>query len=102
MQMIVESHKQFLKCILQGKVKEAHPGRRRTSWLKIVRTWFKKTSTELFLLAVHKLMIARIVSICPTFVANGYFKKKKQEEGAFAYSLIAYSVNLQVPIGKPE
>lgn len=47
-------------------------------------------------------MIARIVSICPTFVANGYFKKKKQEEGAFAYSLISYSVNLQVPIGKPE
>lgn len=61
--MIVESHKQFLKCILQGNVKEAHPGRRRTSWLKIVTTWFKKNSTELFLLAVHKLMIARIVSI---------------------------------------
>jgi hypothetical protein len=39
---------ELLKTILQGKVLvERGPGKRRTSWLKNLRTWFSKTTTEL-------------------------------------------------------
>lgn len=58
-----ESRYQLLQCILQGKVDgKRGPGRRRISWLKNLRTWFNKTTTELFRLAVNKVMIARMVS----------------------------------------
>ncbi|CAH1285836.1 unnamed protein product [Diabrotica balteata] len=53
----------LLQSILQGKVKgKRGPGRRRISWLRNLRTCFKKTSTELFRAAVSKVMIANMIS----------------------------------------
>jgi hypothetical protein len=38
------------------------PGRRRISWLKNLRTWFSKTTTELLRAAVNKVIIARMIA----------------------------------------
>jgi len=52
----------LLKSILQGKVfGKRGPGRRRISWPKNLRTWYSKTTTELFKAAVNKVITARMV-----------------------------------------
>uniref|UniRef100_A0A8D8SWG1 Uncharacterized protein n=1 Tax=Cacopsylla melanoneura TaxID=428564 RepID=A0A8D8SWG1_9HEMI len=44
-----ETKYKLVKSILQGKVfGERGSGRRKISWLKHLRTWFSKTTTELF------------------------------------------------------
>lgn len=53
----------LLKSVLQGKVYgKRGPGRRRISWLKNLRTWFSKTTTELFRAAVNKVIISRMIA----------------------------------------
>jgi len=53
----------LLKSILQGKVfGKRGPGRRRISWLKNLRTWYSKTTTERFKAAVNKVIIARMLA----------------------------------------
>lgn len=53
----------LLQTIMQGKVKgKRGPGRRRISWLRNLRTWFGKTSTELFRAAANKVIIANMIA----------------------------------------
>jgi hypothetical protein len=52
----------LLKSILQRNVLgERGPGRRRITRLKNLRTWFLKTTSELFKGAVDKVIIARMI-----------------------------------------
>lgn len=58
-----ESRFQLLQVIIQGKVQgKRGVGRRRISWLKNLRTWFSKTTTQLFRAAVNKVIIAKMVA----------------------------------------
>lgn len=53
----------LLQLILQGKIQGRRgPGRRRISWLKNLRTWFGKTTSELFRAAANKIIIAGMVA----------------------------------------
>uniref|UniRef100_A0A8D9FE12 Uncharacterized protein n=1 Tax=Cacopsylla melanoneura TaxID=428564 RepID=A0A8D9FE12_9HEMI len=50
---------ELLQLILQGKIdSKRQPGRRRISWLANLRTWFGKSSTQFFRIAVDKVRIA--------------------------------------------
>uniref|UniRef100_A0A8D8W5N2 Craniofacial development protein 2 n=2 Tax=Cacopsylla melanoneura TaxID=428564 RepID=A0A8D8W5N2_9HEMI len=63
----------LLQSILQGKILGRRgPGRRRTSWLKNLRTWFGKTSPDLFRIAADRVRIAMIIAN----VRNGFFEQK--------------------------
>ncbi|KAL1456665.1 hypothetical protein WDU94_001378 [Cyamophila willieti] len=54
---------ELLQQILQGKIdSKREPGRRRISWLANLRTWFGKSSTQLFRIAVDKVRIAMMVA----------------------------------------
>lgn len=54
---------QLLQNILQGKVLgKRGAGRRRISWLKILRTWYTVTTTGLIRAAENKVMIAVMVA----------------------------------------
>uniref|UniRef100_A0A8D8Y176 Craniofacial development protein 2 n=3 Tax=Cacopsylla melanoneura TaxID=428564 RepID=A0A8D8Y176_9HEMI len=54
---------ELLQLILQGKIdSKREPGRRRISWLANLRTWFGKSSTQLFRIAVDKVRIAMMVA----------------------------------------
>lgn len=58
-----ESRYALLQNILQGKIfGRRGPGRRRTSWLKNLRTWFQKSSLQLFRDAVDKVKIAIMIA----------------------------------------
>lgn len=53
----------LLQTILQGKISGRRgPGRRRISWLKNLRTWFNKTSSQLFRIAADKVRIAMMIA----------------------------------------
>jgi Reverse transcriptase (RNA-dependent DNA polymerase) len=53
----------LLQSIMQGKIKgKRGPGRRRVSWLRNLRTWFGKTSAELFRAATNKVIIANMIA----------------------------------------
>lgn len=53
----------LLQLIIQGKVNSRRgPGRRRISWLKNLRQWYGKTSSELFRAAVNKVSIAMMIA----------------------------------------
>uniref|UniRef100_A0A8D8XEP5 Craniofacial development protein 2 n=1 Tax=Cacopsylla melanoneura TaxID=428564 RepID=A0A8D8XEP5_9HEMI len=58
-----EGRYELLQCILQGKIAgKRAPGRRRISWLANLRTWFGKSTTQLFRIATNKIMIARMIA----------------------------------------
>lgn len=53
----------LLQQILQGKINSKRaPGRRRISWLANLRTWFNKSSAELFRIAINKVKIAMLIA----------------------------------------
>ncbi|CAI6349882.1 unnamed protein product [Macrosiphum euphorbiae] len=53
----------LLQCILQGEIdSKRSPGRRRTSWLANLRTWFDKNSVELFRSATDKTRISMMIA----------------------------------------
>jgi hypothetical protein len=53
----------LLHLIIQGKIMGTRgPGRRRTSWLKNLRQWFRKSTSSLFRAAVNKVMIANLIA----------------------------------------
>lgn len=53
----------LLQLIMQGKIQgKRPPGRRRTSWLKNLRTWFNLSTSSLFRAAVSKLKIALMIA----------------------------------------
>lgn len=38
------------------------PGKSRISWIKNLRTWYAKTTTEVFRAAVNKVVITRMIA----------------------------------------
>lgn len=53
----------LLQQTLQGKINSRRaPGRRRISWLANLRTWFDKSSAELFRIAISKVKIAMMIA----------------------------------------
>lgn len=53
----------LLQLIIQGKIQGRRPpGRRRTSWLKNLRTWFGLSTRSLFRAVVCKVRIARMIA----------------------------------------
>jgi hypothetical protein len=50
---------------------ETGPGRRRISWLKNLRTWLSKTTTELFWAAVNK---SSLLGRLPIFETNRHLE----------------------------
>lgn len=53
----------LLQTIIQGKILGRRgPGRRRISWLRNLRTWFGKTSAELFRACTNKVIIANMIA----------------------------------------
>uniref|UniRef100_A0A2A4JBK9 Reverse transcriptase domain-containing protein n=1 Tax=Heliothis virescens TaxID=7102 RepID=A0A2A4JBK9_HELVI len=53
----------LLQLIMQGKIQGRRtPGRRRTSWLKNLRTWFNLSTRSLFRAAVSKVKIALMIA----------------------------------------
>lgn len=86
----------LLKSVIQEKVVgKRGPGRKRISWL---RTWFSKTTAELFRAAVNEIIIARIVANN----RNEYALEEEEEDtkfrsvsftdffGLYYYSVIIY------------
>uniref|UniRef100_A0A8D8T8A4 Craniofacial development protein 2 n=1 Tax=Cacopsylla melanoneura TaxID=428564 RepID=A0A8D8T8A4_9HEMI len=58
-----EHRYQLLQQILQGKIAGRRPpGRRRISWLANLRTWFNKSSAQLFRIATNKVRIAVMIA----------------------------------------
>lgn len=54
---------ELMRVIMQGKIKGKRSiGRRRLSWLRNLREWFRCSSIELFRAAVDKVKIARMLS----------------------------------------
>lgn len=53
----------ILQLVMQGKINSKRgPGRRRTSWLRNLRQWTGKTSTDLFRAAVDRIKWARMIA----------------------------------------
>lgn len=58
-----EHRYELLQLILQGKIDSRRgPGRRRISWLANLRSWFGKSSAELFRIATNKVRIAMMIA----------------------------------------
>lgn len=54
---------QLLQLLIQGKIQgKRPPGRRRTSWLKNLRTWFNMSTRSLFRAAVSRVKIALMIA----------------------------------------
>uniref|UniRef100_A0A8D8RKM6 Uncharacterized protein n=1 Tax=Cacopsylla melanoneura TaxID=428564 RepID=A0A8D8RKM6_9HEMI len=57
-----ESRYTLLQAILQGKIFGKRGPGRRTPWLKNLRTWYNKTTPQLFRIAADKIKIAMMIA----------------------------------------